>query len=178
MGVTPVCWNGASVPLMGIVVVTQLIRANGEPWSTGSAPFLSNVQHATPDGRVVELVSAVHIRIGQLDQTLALFDTASTWSVIGPDIFSALDSDELDLLDDGPTLSTRFGCFETHFVRVPVTFTADFGSDLSMEATLLYVPEWTHVPVVGHRGLLERVRFAVEPGKEEDRFYFALQTEH
>lgn len=155
---------------------SQLYRAE-EAWSTGYAPFYGDVQHGMPDGRQIRLVSAIQVRFGGLDPSMALLDTASTWSVIGPELYKSL-GEPVPILQT--KLHSRFGQLDASLVSVSVAVPATEGQDLILEAaTVLYVEDWTHVPVIGMRGFLERVRFAIDPGGTDGgRIYFASKAEH
>jgi hypothetical protein len=67
-------------------------------------------------------------------------------------------------------LSTRFGLLRGSLYRVPVRLPADEGDPLDLEATVFFSPEWRGPSFVGYEGLLQRIRFAVDP--EENLFYF------
>lgn len=65
-------------------------------------------------------------------------------------------------------MSTRLGRIEGRLHRLSVTLVADDGRDLQVAATVLIAPEWLGPPVLGYRGLLERVRIALDPGVADD----------
>ena len=52
----------------------------------------------------------------------------------------------------------------------PVRLVADEGEDLDIEATMFLSPDWPGGNFIGYEGLLERIRFAVDP--ETNLFYF------
>jgi hypothetical protein len=54
--------------------------------------------------------------------------------------------------------------------RIPVEILADDGESLSVNATVAVRPEWHHGTFIGYPGLLERIKFAVDPS--ENYFYF------
>ena len=56
------------------------------------------------------------------------------------------------------------GRIQGMFHEVPVTLHADDGRDLRITATALLAPDWSGPPVLGYRGFLERLRFALDPG--------------
>jgi hypothetical protein len=98
-----------------------------------------------------------------------LLDTAAEWCVLP--VSAAV---ELGLpVSDPPDvfLHTRLGTFGGSTERVPVRFRADEGEDIVVEATCFVSPDWTGPFVLGWRGCLERMRFALDPN--EERFYFA-----
>ncbi len=54
--------------------------------------------------------------------------------------------------------------------RVPVKLLADEGEPLQMEATVFLSPDWQGPNFIGYEGLLQRIRFAVDP--QANQFYF------
>ena len=55
--------------------------------------------------------------------------------------------------------------------RIPVRFAAEEGNSLEVEATWFLSEDWIGPPVIGWKGCLERIRFALDPAEEP--FYFA-----
>ena len=68
-------------------------------------------------------------------------------------------------------MSTRLGLLTGRLERLTVTFTASEGNNLAIEATCFITEDWHGPPVIGWKGCLERLRFAIDPGT--DTFYFA-----
>ena len=100
----------------------------------------------------------------------ALVDTASEWCVLPAGIAAQLGyevhADEMDA-----RLHTRYGTMVGQLVRIPVGFQADEGVIVEIEATWFISEDWPGPPVLGWKGCLERIRFALDPGEES--FYFA-----
>jgi hypothetical protein len=55
--------------------------------------------------------------------------------------------------------------------RVPLSFVADIGVPLDVEASCFVSEEWPGPMVIGWKGCLDWIRFALDPS--EDAFYFA-----
>jgi hypothetical protein len=53
---------------------------------------------------------------------------------------------------------------------VAITIPADEGKSLDVEATAFVSPDWPWPNFIGYQGLLQRIRFAVDP--ETNLFYF------
>ena len=62
------------------------------------------------------------------------------------------------------------GVFRGQLYRGLITLLADEGSPLDVEATVFVTPDWPGPNFLGYQGLLQRIRFAVDP--ESNRFYF------
>ena len=99
----------------------------------------------------------------------ALLDTAAHWCVLQPVVAVELDVDlDPGTLDTRP--STRFGLFTGRLERIPVTFLANEGEELTVGATWFVSPDWPGPTVIGWKGCLERMGFALAP--DDDSFYF------
>jgi len=117
------------------------------------------------------LFVSIRCRIaGQLPAVHALLDTGSQWCVIQADLAHALGYDATPDPHVRP-LHTRFGRFSGRLERMPLVFEADEGDEFEVEATWFVAEGWPGPPVIGWKGGLERMRFALDPS--EDAFYFA-----
>jgi hypothetical protein len=133
------------------------------PWSSGAAVFQSGL----PIGRrsQIRIQVAVACRLGSLSQKyLALLDTGAEWTVIGNQTADLLRSD-LEDLEEEIRYATRHGILAGRLHRLPITLLADpgRGSDLQVESTIVVIREWPGPIVLGFRGLLEWIRFALDP---------------
>jgi hypothetical protein len=68
-------------------------------------------------------------------------------------------------------LSSRLGTFEGTIDRLQLTFRGFNGESMIIDATWLIIEDWPGPTVLGWKGCLERMRFAVEP--MDNWFYFA-----
>lgn len=118
---------------------------------------------------VYTLPIAVPCRVGGVpDDHLALLDTAAQWSLLGGDL-AKLVRPLVEAPGDPFSMHTRLGSIHGELVRIPITLVADKGKDLVIDATLLLAEAWSGPPVVlGYRGLLERIRFGIDPGPTGD----------
>ncbi len=115
------------------------------------------------------LVAAPCLVAESQEPELALFDTAAEWCMLPPDVAEALEVTE-ESGDPLIRMSTRFGTFSGHLTRLPIHFVPDEGESLTIEATWFGSPDWPGPLVVGWRGCLERMRFALHP--DEEALYF------
>ena len=67
-------------------------------------------------------------------------------------------------------LSTRLGRFAGTLYRGLITLTVDEGEPLEVDAMVFLTPDWRGPNFLGYEGLLQRIRFAVDP--ESNLFYF------
>jgi hypothetical protein len=142
-------------------------------WSSGSSLYLVNSKVG-----YWRLPIAVKCRVGNLEETdLALLDTGAEWSVIGGETAKILE-DELDLPTESFTMSTRLGRISGSLYRINISLLANKneGYNLTVESSIFVSKEWNGPIVLGYRGFLERIRFALDPGvvPGEQRFYFGL----
>lgn len=100
----------------------------------------------------------------------ALLDTASEWCVLPSGIAGDLGFD----LTPGRhpiAFHTRWGLVTGRLERIGLSFVAEEGDSLEMEASCFISADWHGPMVIGWKGCLEWIRFAFDPG--EDHFYFA-----
>jgi hypothetical protein len=102
----------------------------------------------------------------------ALIDTGAQWSVLGGELASQVEADAFST-GEGVVLTTRLGAVRGRFCFLDVTLVADEGDHLLVPATVILAPSWPGPPVLGYRGLLDRIRFGLDPGDgPEDQWLF------
>ena len=122
--------------------------------------------------RRFEPTAKVHVRV-QIGHhamtTYAQLDTGAAWSMLDPEI-----ARDLDLFGETANrieIQTWLGRQVGHLVRLPITFIADEGEPLTMEATFFVSPEWLPgKTLLGYTGLLDSIRTALDP--QVNFFYF------
>ena len=137
---------------------------DGQPFTTGKARFSD---HAGAPAHAAEVYVRVELQ-GFGAPILAQLDTGAAWSILNAEVAA-----ELALLDgDGEPirLSTRRGPVDGRLEQVMLTIAADEGRSLEIQAVVFVSPEWRDHTFLGYRGLLERIRFALDP--QESGFYF------
>lgn len=149
------------------------INSHNEQWSNGYTSFFTG-QKSGP----WHLPLAVRCRIGTMDlDYLALLDTGAEWSVIGGETAMILE-DELGSPTESFSMSTRLGKIIGALYRINITLLAEnnCGHDLTIESSVFVSEEWDGPIVLGFRGFLERIRFAVDPGMvpDEQLFFFGM----
>lgn len=99
----------------------------------------------------------------------ALLDTGSEWCVLPSSVADAIEvsSD----LGAAMRLHSRLGTFQGLLARRGITFLAEAGEEFQIDATWFVSPEWNGPVVIGWKGCLERMCFAIEPATET--FWFA-----
>jgi hypothetical protein len=118
---------------------------------------------------VHQLLVAVPCYVGDMtDALLALLDTGSQWCVLAPTVAEALGCVPVE--EESLRLHTRFGSLVGHLERLPIRFHADEGDSSELQATWFISDEWPGPTIVGWKGCLERLRFALDP--DENAFYF------
>jgi hypothetical protein len=98
-----------------------------------------------------------------------MVDTAAPWCLFTAQIGRAL-QDDFHPISDGLLLNTRLGTFGGRLYLVPVTFPVVRGEALILDVTVFVSPDWPGGNFLGYEGLLQRIRFAVDP--ESNLFYF------
>jgi hypothetical protein len=100
---------------------------------------------------------------------VAVVDTAAPWCIFKPDLARRLMS-TFEELTGNVALSTRLGVFRGGLFRGSITLPADEGQSLDVQVTAFLCPDWPGENFIGYEGLLQRIRFAVDPGSNS--FYF------
>ncbi len=103
---------------------------------------------------------------------LALVDTGGHFFIPGTDLLASMQGHLTDSFDS-TSLVTAQGRLHGELYRHHLSLIAVEGEDLAVDATVFVAPDWTGPTVLGYTGMLERIRFAVDP--ENNRFYFGLR---
>lgn len=146
-------------------------NGNYNLWNSGGARCLLQYENSVTGPA---LPIAVQCQIGILNNyELTLLDTAAVWSVVGKDI---IDEIEPGLTNPTQNISchTWRGKIEGHLYKLGVRLIADegFGTDLTIESTFLVSRDWSGPTVLGVNTLLDQIRMAIDPSRENEMFYF------
>ena len=99
-----------------------------------------------------------------------LLDTASPWSILPAHLAEELGC-SLEPEPPTPSLRTgRCGLISGRLERIWLRFPAEEGDALDLNALWYVSADWNGPLVIGWKGCLEAIRFALDPS--EDRFYF------
>jgi hypothetical protein len=121
------------------------------------------------DGRH-HFIVAIECRVESLSFR-TLLDTASQWCVLPPETAQTLGFDMgLSPVETPVQLSARFGTLAGRLERIPLHFSGAEGDEIEVEATWFISADWPGPAVIGWKGCLERIRFALDPS--DDSFYF------
>lgn len=150
--------------------MTPLRYADGTPFAVGS------VACACRPVRESESLTRLFVEVsfpGDVDVE-AVVDTGGPYLIVPPEV-----ANRQGLVPSGADLRAgivvRGVSVRGHLHRLPLTFRADQGENVTINATA-FVPElwgdeeWTLPLYLGWQGCLERLRFGVDPFTE--RFYF------
>ena len=144
----------------------MLARHDGTSFCTGRSRFYDRGEGSvTRDPKIfikIEPYSFGSPILGQLD-------TGATWSILNTEV-----ARELSLLGGAgqpAKISTRVGEFHGWLERTQIDIIADEGQSLNFEATFFVSPDWPLDTFIGYSGLLDHVRFAVDPS--DNSFYFS-----
>ena len=133
----------------------ELLPAN---FASGASAFADTAPGTQYEARVF-----VPVRVDGLDGDItAMLDTAAPWCVVAGALASLL-TNQGSILVPRLVLSTRLGDFSGALSRVSMTLLADEGDSLSVEATVFLCRDWPGPNVIGYNGLMERIRFALDP---------------
>lgn len=99
-----------------------------------------------------------------------MIDTAAPWCIFEPAIAEAL-RDHVGVLREDALIDSRLGRFQGTLCQGRLQIVADDGEDLDIEAVMFLCPDWSGGNFIGYEGVLDRIRFAVDPNR--NRFYFS-----
>ncbi len=100
---------------------------------------------------------------------LGLLDTGGHFCILSPEVVDLV-GDVLSGSDEETSLLTAQGRLSGKLYRHRIELLAEEGENLDLEATVLVLSDWRGPSVLGYTGVLDRVRFAIDP--RENRFYF------
>jgi hypothetical protein len=143
-----------------------LLGRGHTPFATGSLQYIENRREITgSEARIL-----VPLSLELISKTvLAVVDTAAPWCIFEPEVGSHL-RQLVSPVEEQVVLSTRLGTLKGSLYRVPLRLPAAEGDSLDVEATVFLSPDWPGPNFIGYQGLLQRIRFAVDP--ETNLFYF------
>lgn len=145
-----------------------MLTLGDRPFTTGRCRFLDS------DGIRAEPKIYVRVVPGAWETSvLAQLDTGAAWSVLDSEIAEILGLFEES--GEQAKLSTRLGLMNGMLVRIPFTLIAEEGESLRLDATVFVSREWQEGTFLGYGGLLERIRFAIDPAIKS--FFFGTGTE-
>jgi hypothetical protein len=143
-----------------------LVTTAGEPFATGvSAYFDAHPEIHDPLPRIYVEVQPE----GMDDSFLALLDTGGHYCIFHPDLAHRLRDRLTDPLTSAG-LHTARGLIRGELYSHRVTLLAQRGDPLDIDATVFVSPDWRGPNLIGYVGVLDRFRFAIDPGG--NRFYF------
>ena len=147
-----------------------MLTLDEAPFTSGRVTFLdSSLENTEPTAKIY-----VKIRPEGLESpVVAQVDTGAPWSILEPEIAEAIGA--LDQAGAPVTIASRVGDVSGHLVKVTLTLVADEGSSLDIDATVFVSREWPRGNFLGYSGLLESIRFALDP--QENQFYFGGYAE-
>ena len=131
-------------------------------WPDGSTFASGRSRYHDRDPGHPSETASVHVQVA-FDgvPVLAMLDTGASWSVLNAEV-----ADDLELFDrDGETvtISSRMGTVQGKLVRAMTTLVAEDGDSLEVDSTVFVSRDWPAGNFIGYSGLLERIRFAVDP---------------
>jgi hypothetical protein len=143
----------------------MLFRQDGTEFAKGRSRFL-DYPPGSPE-RTSKIF--VKIQVESFDAVVfAQLDTGAAWSMLDAEV-----AEILSLLGgegEPVTVSTRLGKVNGRLERTSLAIVADEGESISIDATVVVSPDWHAGNFLGYSGLLERVRFALDPS--DNSFYF------
>lgn len=148
----------------------MLRRPNGANFTIGRSLYSDRSPGSEEPTAKVFVKIAVEALPGPI---MAQLDTGAAWSILDADI-----AREMALLDgrgEQTRISTRLGRVLGRLERTSLEILADDGESLTLQATVWVSPEWHAGNFLGYAGLLQHIRFAIDPS--DNSFHFGPTQE-
>jgi len=100
---------------------------------------------------------------------LALLDTGGHFCILSREVAKSIRG-QLDDPFDSTELRTARGLIQGELHRHTIELIGESGQALDVQATVFVSPDWIGTSFLGYSGVLERVRFCIDPGSNS--FYF------
>jgi hypothetical protein len=139
-------------------------------FAVGSTPFEDRYPGDEHNARIVLTVTPE-----DGPSTPMIVDTGAPWCILGPELAEAWGTTFHEIYRPSERLNIRGISYTGRLVRATIVLKATSGEDLALEATI-FIPDvepgetWNLPNFLGLDGLLNRIRFAVDP--TENVFYF------
>lgn len=133
---------------------------------TGRARFYPMAEQAEQT-----LIVAAECVLSDLPPILAMLDTAAQWSMLPGRVAQALGC-SMEPDPDTPRYSTRKGSLHGRIEPIHLTFPAELGEAVVLEAPFYVCESWDGPVVLGWTGCLESLCFALDARQYEELFYF------
>ena len=147
-----------------------MLSLNGIPFTTGRATYRDlPPQHMSRKSAIyVQVVLPMPVGTS----FYAIVDTGTPYCIFDTEIAEALGLS----FDDGESikLRTAYGEVTGTLQRLKIELVAEQGDSLGIDASVFVTDDWRHGNFLGYSGLLERIRFAFDPGTNS--FYFGPQA--
>jgi hypothetical protein len=138
---------------------------DGSVFATSRCTYIDEIEDP-PQGRIV-----IPVRFENLPVTIAGVDTACPWCILSQEEAKQLDPNYASSAWRSDNLVIRGVSRRGVLVRWTVTIVAEDGCDVPVDGTVFIPDEELEMPnFVGLDGLLNRIRFAVDPTRNS--FYF------
>ena len=143
-----------------------LLSRSGEPFATGASKYLdTHPEHPEDRPRIY-----VKFRSDGLDGwALALLDTGGHFCILNRSVAKQVEDRLTDQLGE-VTLQTARGPVRGDLHLLNVTLVAEQGEDLEIDAVVFVAPEWEGPCFIGYSGMLDRLRWALDP--DVNTYYF------
>ncbi len=144
-----------------------LSDAQGRPFATGAASY----RDSKPGGRDRTAKVYVEFRLADTDRAfLGVVDTGAPYCILSSEVAAQLRPNLVSPIGSAK-ISSRFGgSHDGELYRHSMTLLASHGEALDIDTTLWVCSDWPGPCFLGYLGVLDRIRFALDPSA--NRFYF------
>ena len=143
-----------------------ILLRSGEPFATGAARFRDThpaIQEAEP--RIYVRFSPRGVRAS----FFALLDTGAHYCILHQHVVDLVQGQLTDHLGE-TVVRTAHGPVGGELYILRIELIADVGEHLDIDAVAFISPSWQAPSFIGYTGMLDRLRFAIDP--QINRFFF------
>jgi len=143
-----------------------VLELHGQPFTRSRTKYTDHVpQRLEPTAKIY-----VRVLFGGMSRAVtAQVDTGAAWSILGSEV-----AERLGLFGESgeaARIRTSFGVKDGVLVRVPLRIVAEEGESLDVTGTFFVTRDWPEgLTFLGYSGLLDSIRFALDP--QVNDFYF------
>lgn len=137
-----------------------------------SGAFIGRSRYLDSIPALEERPSRIYVRFhphGTDTSFLALLDTGGHFCILSREVANSIRSQLGDPFDS-TKLWTAHGLIRGELHRHTIELIGEGGHGLDIEVTVFVSPDWIGTSFLGYSGVLERVRFCIDPGSNS--FYF------
>lgn len=143
-----------------------LLTPSGEPFTTSGSEYLDGYPGLDEDR------PRIYVKFrpeGTPASYLALLDTGGHFCILSQEVIRLVEDQLTDSLGE-MVLRTAHGPVPGELYMLRIQLVGEMGDHLGVDAVVFIAPDWQGPNFLGYSGMLDRLRFAIDP--RFNHFYF------